>query len=60
MAVCLGCGAPLLKRHQKVYCSVACQMQIVQARLLEQWLATGEGVPQSKRRHYIRAYLFEQ
>ncbi|PRC45669.1 HNH endonuclease, partial [Mycobacterium sp. ITM-2017-0098] len=25
MRQCLGCGAPLLKRSQKIYCSNACQ-----------------------------------
>ena len=60
MSRCLGCGRELTQRHQKIYCSNACQMQVKQRRMVEEWLSTGVGKAQSKRRHYIRDYVLDQ
>jgi dienelactone hydrolase len=59
MRTCLACGADLTKRHQKVYCSVACQRARERATNIARWLATGVGEPAGNHRHYIRLYLFE-
>ncbi len=35
-------------------------MQVKQTRMVEEWLSTGIGKAQSKRRHYIRDYVLQQ
>lgn len=60
MTACLGCGAPLTKRHQKKYCSNSCQQVFERRVLLERWLATGEGMPHADPRHYIRVHVLSE
>ena len=57
---CLGCGATLTKRHQKVFCSNRCQRAMERRRNVEQWLATGIAHPSSGVGHYIRLHLLEE
>lgn len=57
---CLGCGAELQKRQQKVFCSNACQQSYRRRLLLEAWLATGICRRTSYQGHFIRDYLYEQ
>ena len=57
---CRGCGAESTGRPGRAFCSNACQMARKQRRLLEHWLATGEGHVATRSGHYIRSYLFEQ
>ena len=38
---CLGCGAALTKRHQKVFCSNRCQRAMERKRNIARWLETG-------------------
>jgi hypothetical protein len=56
---CLGCGATLTKRHQKVFCSNRCQRAMERERNVERWLATGVAQTGSGTGHYIRLYLLE-
>jgi hypothetical protein len=56
---CLGCGAVLTKRHQKIYCSNRCQRASERAANVARWLATGEGTPSSRLGHDIRDHLLE-
>jgi len=60
MRQCRGCGAPLLKRSQKVYCSNACQATVRRDVGTRRWLESGEAWPGSSRGHYIRQYLTAQ
>ena len=57
MRLCLGCGATLSKRSQKVYCGNACQAIARRNSSIELWLKSGEAWVDSRRGHYIRAYL---
>ncbi|ARQ63260.1 HNH endonuclease [Mycobacteroides abscessus subsp. abscessus] len=59
MRVCLGCGAPLTKRSQKVYCGNACQALARRDVCTQLWLESGEAWVDSRRGHYIRAFLTE-
>lgn len=60
MGECASCGIELTKRHQKLYCSLACQRSLERRRKTETWLATGHATTAaSGRRHYIRLYLYE-
>ncbi|RIT41555.1 HNH endonuclease [Mycobacteroides abscessus] len=59
MRVCLGCGAPLTKRGQKVYCGNACQALARRDACTQRWLESGEAWVDSRRGHYIRAFLTE-
>src|SRR5262245_45708475 len=47
MGECLGCGANLVRRSQKLYCSVACQRALDRRRRIALWLETGvaRGLP---------------
>lgn len=56
---CLGCGATLTTRHQKVFCSNRCQRAMERRRNIERWLATGVAQTASNIGHYIRTYLLE-
>ena len=56
---CLGCGAPLTKRHQRVFCSNRCQRDVERAANVAAWLATGVAIPGTRRGHYVRSYLYE-
>lgn len=60
MGTCLGCGAPLTKRHQKKYCSNKCQHASRQQSLLKLWLETGEARPHATPVHYIRSYILAE
>lgn len=57
MRQCRGCGSPLLKRSQKIYCSNVCQATVRRELGTKRWLETGEAWPASSRGHYIRQYL---
>ena len=57
---CLGCGAALTKRHQKVFCSNRCQRAVERQRHLALWLETGVASPSSGRGHYIRLHLLSE
>ncbi|HEV2797964.1 MAG TPA: HNH endonuclease [Nocardioides sp.] len=57
---CLGCGAALTKRHQKVFCSNRCQRAMERRRKIALWLETGLAQPGSGIGHYVRVYLLEQ
>lgn len=57
MRLCLGCGSPLSKRSQKVYCGNACQALARRNAKTKQWLETGEAYIGGRREHYIRQYL---
>ena len=59
MRQCRGCGAPLVKRSQKVYCSNACQAMARRSTSTKGWLDTGEAWVDSRRGHYVRLYLAE-
>lgn len=54
------CGKPLLKRSQKVYCSVSCQWALERTARTLAWLRTGEGNPGSGRGHYMRVHIMEE
>ncbi|CUR61257.1 H-N-H endonuclease F-TflIV [metagenome] len=57
---CLGCGAALTKRHQKVFCSNRCQRAMERRRNVARWLETGIAQPGSGAGHYIRLHLLEE
>ncbi|MUM15755.1 HNH endonuclease [Mycobacterium sp. CBMA271] len=59
MRLCLGCGAPLSKRSQKIYCGNGCQSVVRRAASIKLWLESGEAWVDSRRGHYIRAFLAE-
>lgn len=50
----------MAKRHQKKFCSNACQMALKSRTYLERWLATGEGSPNAHPGHYMREYIRNQ
>jgi hypothetical protein len=54
---CRGCGSPLSKRSQKVYCGNACQASHRRKSSTERWLESGEARIDSHDGHYIREYL---
>ena len=54
---CRGCGLEMLGRPGRAFCSNACQRSDEQRRLVDRWLSTGEGRPDSRHAHYIRTYL---
>ncbi|MDV3129346.1 HNH endonuclease [Mycobacterium sp. 21AC1] len=57
MRLCLGCGAALSKRSQKIYCGNACQASARRDASTKLWLETGEAWIDGRRGHYIRQYL---
>jgi hypothetical protein len=57
MRQCRGCGSPLLKRSQKVYCGNACQASARRDTSTKLWLEYGEARIDSHQGHYIRDYL---
>jgi 5-methylcytosine-specific restriction endonuclease McrA len=59
MKLCRGCGAPLSKRSQKIYCGNACQALDRREASTKLWLETGEAWVDSRRDHYIRLHLAE-
>ncbi|MER6971882.1 HNH endonuclease [Nocardioides sp. NPDC000445] len=59
MRVCVGCGAPLVKRHQLRFCSNACQRAMERREKIERWLKTGEARLSGSRRHYVKLHLME-
>lgn len=59
MRHCIGCGTELSKRSQKMYCGNACQALVRRDANTKVWLESGEAWVDSRRGHYIRAYLAE-
>ena len=59
MRQCRGCGSPLSKRSQKVYCSNACQASARRDIVTKRWLESGEARIDGHQGHYIRLYLAE-
>ncbi|WKG02742.1 HNH endonuclease [Mycolicibacterium sp. HK-90] len=57
MRQCRGCGAPLEKRSQKVYCGNACQARARRDIMTERWLESGEARVRGEQGNYIRLYL---
>jgi hypothetical protein len=57
MRQCRGCGAELLKRTQKIYCSNACQWSSTRDESTKRWLETGEARTATYHGHYVRQYL---
>lgn len=57
MRSCRGCGTPLVKRSQKVYCSNSCQAAARSDARTKRWLETGEAYVATYHDHYIRQYL---
>jgi len=60
MGTCLGCGEPLLKRHQKLFCSNACQRALERRQRTAEWLAGGTVAIAGNHRHFVRLYLLDQ
>jgi len=59
MANCLGCGIPLVKRSQKVFCSNRCQRSAERTAKTYAWLQTGIATVAGEKGHYIRRYLLD-
>lgn len=59
MSSCLGCGAPLVKRSQKVFCSNRCQRSAERSAKTAAWLATGAATLAGEKGHYVRRYLLD-
>lgn len=59
MGSCLGCGKPLVKRSQKVYCNTNCMWTVKFNDKLRRWLTTGEVSIGGKRDHYIRRFILD-
>ncbi|HEX2286727.1 MAG TPA: HNH endonuclease, partial [Mycobacterium sp.] len=57
MRQCRGCGSPLSKRSQKVYCSNARQASVRRGTGTKRWLESGEARIGTRTGHYIRQYL---
>ncbi len=57
MRQCRGCGSPLSKRSQKVYCGNACQASARRDARTKLWLESGEARIDGHQGHYIREYL---
>ena len=57
MRQCRGCGSPLAKRSQKIYCSNACQGSARRVTNTKRWLESGEARIDGHQGHYIREYL---
>lgn len=60
MRVCLGCGEPLLKRHQKVYCSNRCQRALERRQNVANWLLTGEVKIAGYSGHFVKRHLYDE
>lgn len=60
MTACLGCGVELIKRHQKKFCSNACQHAAERRDRTAQWLATGVATAASHPDHYIRVHVLNE
>ena len=60
MKECRGCGSPLTKKNQKVYCSNKCQRASDRIVNTQVWLESGRaGFAGTHPDHYIRLYLLE-
>ncbi|WP_076199567.1 HNH endonuclease [Mycobacterium sp. GA-1841] len=57
MRLCQGCGSPLAKRSQKIYCGNACQAATRRDARTKQWLESGEARVRGEQGNYIRQYL---
>ncbi|MDF1900627.1 HNH endonuclease [Mycolicibacterium smegmatis] len=57
MRLCRGCGTPLTKRSQKVYCSNVCQGSARRQASTKRWLESGQASIGTLPDHYIRQYL---
>src|ERR1700712_3384360 len=60
MRTCLGCGRELVRRSQKLYCSVGCWRDLIRQQNLARWLETGEGGCATNTRHYMRRHISEE
>lgn len=60
MRTCLGCGAPLTKRSQKVYCDVNCMWLKRLDTKVRRWLATGDAYIDGRADHYIRRHILDE
>ena len=60
MKQCRSCGTELVRYHQKVFCSLACQQELARREKIELWLTAGVATTISgNRRHYVRIYLYD-
>jgi len=57
MRQCRGCGSPLSKRSQKIYCSNKCQASVRRDTGTKRWLESGEAWIGTRQVHYVRQYL---
>jgi hypothetical protein len=57
MRQCRGCGSPLSKRSQKIYCGNACQAAFRRDTKLKRWLESGDAAIGTYQTHYVRQYL---
>ncbi|WP_101951820.1 HNH endonuclease [Mycobacterium sp. 3519A] len=57
MRQCRGCGLPISKRSQKIYCGNACQASARREANTKRWLESGEARIDGHQGHYIREYL---
>ncbi|CAM3326786.1 HNH endonuclease [Mycobacterium frederiksbergense] len=57
MRICLGCGAALSKRSQKIYCSNVCQAAARRSASTKLWLESGEAKVRGERGNYIRVHI---
>jgi len=60
MRQCLGCGCQLIKRSQKLYCSVKCQWSLERARKTAAWLESGEATIGGYKSHYVRLHILDE
>lgn len=60
MRTCLGCGAELVRRTQKAYCSVSCWRDRERRQRVALWLESGEAYLDSAQGHYVRLHLMRE
>jgi hypothetical protein len=60
MKNCRACGKPLVKRSQKVYCSVRCQRSLERSTKTQLWLTTGAAIVGGGKGHYVRRHLLDE
>ena len=49
-----------MKRHQKKFCSNACQRALERREKTEQWLESGVATSAGSRDHYVRVHLYDE
>ncbi len=57
---CLGCGRPLPKRSQEVYCSLKCQRSLERVRKTATWRKSGQAIVEGYKGHYIRLHILDE